>query len=92
LSSAAVQTLPPDQFGTGSAVNQSIRNLGATLGVALAVAFTSGMSRPNMLAAFHRIWWLLVASGFTVTAFALLFPRRRAEAPAVATVAVGVSS
>ena len=35
LSSAAVQGLPPDRFGSGSAVNQAMRNLGATLGVAL---------------------------------------------------------
>ncbi len=35
LSSAAVQGLPPDRFGSGSAVNQAVRNLGATLGVAL---------------------------------------------------------
>ena len=41
LSSAAVQGLPPDRFGSGSAVNQAIRNLGATLGVALVVAFTA---------------------------------------------------
>ena len=41
LSSAAVQGLPSDQFGSGSAVNQAVRNLGATLGVALVVAFTA---------------------------------------------------
>ena len=42
LSSAAVQGLPADRFGSGSAVNQAIRNLGATFGVALVVAFTGG--------------------------------------------------
>ena len=41
LSSAAVQGLPADRFGSGSAVNQAVRNLGATLGVALVVAFTA---------------------------------------------------
>ena len=45
LSSAAVQGLPPDRFGSGSAVNQAIRNLGATLGVALVVAFTATWPR-----------------------------------------------
>ena len=38
LTSAAVQGLPTDQFGAGSAVNQAIRQLGATFGVALTVA------------------------------------------------------
>ena len=42
LSSAAVQGLPPDTFGSGSAVNQSIRNLGSTFGVALVVALRQG--------------------------------------------------
>ena len=42
LSSAAVQGLPADRFGSGSAINQAIRNLGATFGVALVVAFTRG--------------------------------------------------
>ena len=45
LSSAAVQGLPADQFGAGSAVNQAVRNLGATLGVALVVAFTTDLTR-----------------------------------------------
>ena len=38
LTSAAVQGLPPDEFGAGAAVNQAIRQLGATFGVALSVA------------------------------------------------------
>ena len=49
LSSAAVQGLPPDRFGSGSAVNQAIRNLGATLGVALVVAFTSDLTPATAL-------------------------------------------
>ena len=44
LSSASVQSLPPDRFGSGSAVNQVVRNLGATLGVALVVAFTAQLT------------------------------------------------
>ena len=63
LSSAAVQGLPPDRFGSGSAVNQAIRNLGATLGVALVVAFTADVTPATSLDGFHRVWWLLVASG-----------------------------
>ncbi|MFM2077766.1 MAG: hypothetical protein RJA49_1656 [Actinomycetota bacterium] len=75
LSSAAVQGLPPDQFGSGSAVNQAIRNLGATLGVALVVALTADIAPASALDAFHRVWWLLVASGLVVTALATLLPR-----------------
>ena len=58
---------PPDQFGSGSAVNQAIRNLGATFGVALVVAFTSDLDPATALDAFHRVWILLAASGVIVT-------------------------
>ena len=67
LSSAAVQGLPPDRFGSGSAVNQAIRNLGATFGVALVVAFTAGLTPANALDGFHKVWTLLVASGVAVS-------------------------
>ena len=82
LSSASVQGLPPDSFGAGSAVNQAVRNLGATLGVALAIAFTSDLTRTTMLAGFHRVWWLLAASGLVVTLLSALLPRRASAATA----------
>jgi len=81
LSSVAVQGLPPDSFGAGSAVMQAVRNLGATLGVALAVAFTSERAGAS-LASFQHVWWLLVASGLSVTALTYNLPRR--VAPKVA--------
>ena len=67
LSSAAVQGLPADRFGSGSAVNQAVRNLGATLGVAIVVALTSDLTPATALDGFHHVWWLLVASGVTVS-------------------------
>ena len=75
LSSASVQGLPADSFGSGSAVNQAIRNLGATLGVALVVAFTGALPPAAALDRFHRVWWLLVASGALVTTLSVLLPR-----------------
>jgi MFS family permease len=78
LSSAAVQDLPAQRFGSGSAVTQAVRNLGATLGVALVVAFTAGITPVTALDHFHHVWWLLVASGVVVTMVALrLSPARR---------------
>ncbi len=88
LASASVQGLPADSFGSGAAVNQAIRNLGATLGVALVVAFTSDLTPADALDRFHHVWWLLAASGACVTTISLLLPRSRAAvtrlAPAVA--------
>jgi EmrB/QacA subfamily drug resistance transporter len=83
LSSSAVQSLPPDRFGSGSAVNQVARNLGATIGVALVVAFTAHLTPGSALDSFHRVWWLLVLSGIAVTAFSSRLPRvARAPRPA----------
>lgn len=75
LSSAAVQGLPPDRFGSGSAVNQAVRNLGATLGVALVIAFTTAEVARGSLDGFHRVWALLAISGVAVSALAWFLPR-----------------
>jgi MFS family permease len=83
LSSAAVQALAPDQLGAGSAVGQAVRNLGATCGVAIVVAFTTGLTAVNALDGFHRVWWMLVACGITVSVLATQLGRVRAAAPAV---------
>jgi EmrB/QacA subfamily drug resistance transporter len=79
LSSAAVQGLPPDRFGSGAAVSQAVRNLGATLGVAAAVAFTAGLTGADALDGFHHVWWLLVLSGVAVSVLASRLPRRVAD-------------
>ena len=79
LSSVSVQGLPKNSYGAGSAVNQAVRNLGATLGVALAVAFTTRGPAAS-IAGFQRVWWLLVVSGLSVTALSSLLPRRAREA------------
>lgn len=76
LSSAAVQSLPPDQLGTGSAVGQALRNLGATIGVALVIAFTAEATPDTVLDAFHRVWWLLAGSGVVVTLCSTRLTRR----------------
>jgi EmrB/QacA subfamily drug resistance transporter len=83
LSSAAVQGLPPQRFGSGAAVSQAVRNLGATLGVAAAVAFTAGLTAQEALDGFHNVWWLLVVSGVTVSLLTSRLPRRLAPRAAV---------
>ena len=86
LSSVSVQGLPKDSFGAGSAVNQAVRNLGSTLGVALVIAFTSQAASDHAIEGFHRIWWLLAVSGGIVSALCLLLPRpATADSTAVAT-------
>lgn len=78
LTSAAVQGLPPDDFGAGAAVNQAIRQLGATFGVALTVAILGTVTPTITSAAFHGVWVMLVVCGVLTSAAALLLPRRGA--------------
>jgi EmrB/QacA subfamily drug resistance transporter len=75
LTSAAVQGLPPDEFGAGSAVNQAIRQLGATFGVALTVALLGTVTPVNALDHFQRVWWMLLASGVLTSLAAIALPR-----------------
>ena len=67
-------------------MNQAVRNLGATLGVALVVAFTADVTPATALSSFHRVWWLLVVCGLVVTLLATRLPRRIIAAKPVAVV------
>ncbi|HZP53849.1 hypothetical protein [Actinocrinis sp.] len=62
-SGAAVQTLPPARLALGSAINASLRQLGAVLGISLYVAVLGTPSAANALGSFHRVWWLFAALG-----------------------------
>jgi hypothetical protein len=58
LSAAAVSSLHPDRFSVGSAVNQTARQIGGAVGVAILVAII-GVPRDaaDALARFHHLWW-----------------------------------
>lgn len=92
LSSVAVQGLPLDQFGTGSAVVQAMRYMGSTLGVAIAIALLN-RATSTPLDNFHHVWWLLAVCGTAVSLLATQLERRRAVAsgdvPAGAAVEMG---
>ena len=84
---AAVQGLPPDEFGAGAAVNQAIRQLGATFGVALTVAVLGTVTPTIAADAFGGVWAMLVICGVLTSVAAVSLPRRQ---PAVRAVAVPV--
>jgi MFS family permease len=82
LSSAAVQGLPSNRYASGSAINQATRQLGSTIGVALVVALAGVTTPGNIIGHYHRVWWIIVASGVAVTVTSTLLktravPRRR---------------
>jgi EmrB/QacA subfamily drug resistance transporter len=76
LTSAAVKDLSPDEFGAGSAVNQAIRQFGATFGIALTVALVGSATRLNAVEHFQRVWWMLLVCGLLTSTAALALPRR----------------
>ena len=76
LLSSATQHLPPDERAVGSAVNQAIRQFGATFGVALTVALLGTYGAADAMDHFQRVWWMLLLSGVLTSAAALALPRR----------------
>lgn len=77
MSSAIAQSLPPSHLGVGTATNQAIRQFSGTFGVALTVAFVSGVSSTAALVAgFDRTWLMTFLAGALTTVLAL--PIRRA--------------
>jgi MFS family permease len=65
LSAAAVSSLPADRFGVGSAVNQTARQVGGSIGIALLVVILGAPgSRADALSHFQHLW--LYAAGMAV--------------------------
>ncbi|MEP6299348.1 MAG: DHA2 family efflux MFS transporter permease subunit [Ilumatobacter sp.] len=72
LSSVVAQALPANRIGVGGAALQAVRQFGGTFGVAITIALLAdpgGLA--GALAAFDKIWWIVVAGGLLVTASSL---------------------
>lgn len=83
LSAAAVAGLAPERFGTGGAINQTSRQLGAVLGIALLVAILGTPSSPAAaMDAFRHAWILSAAAGLVTAAISVGHLRVRAVSPA----------
>ncbi|MGW7237727.1 MFS transporter [Streptomyces sp. NPDC054804] len=78
-SGAAVQALSPGRFALGSAINASLRQLGAVLGISLFVAVLGTPTAANAVDSFHRVWWLLAALGLASGALLWTPGRGRAD-------------
>jgi hypothetical protein len=61
LGAAAVSGLPADRFAVGSAINQTCRQVGGALGVAILVALLGKNSAGHMALAGFRHLWLYAA-------------------------------
>jgi len=69
LSAASVSAIPAARFALGGAVNQTARQVGAVIGVALAVAVLGSASATTGLAAFDS--WFALSAGIAVLAAAV---------------------
>jgi MFS family permease len=66
LSAAAVAGLPPERFGVGGAINQTSRQIGAVLGIALLVSIIgTPASAAGAMTAFRHAWLLSAVAGVT---------------------------
>ena len=84
LSAAAVAGLPQDRFAAGGAVNQTARQIGAVLGVAVLIAIVGDGSTATL--GDFRISWLVGAAAVIVSgAISSFLPGRvPASAPSIA--------
>ena len=85
LSAAAVAGLPQERFGVGGAMNQTARQIGAVLGVAILIAIIGTPASPDDALAHFDAAWIVGALAVLGSAAISSFHRRPAVAdvPAV---------
>jgi len=82
LSAAAVAGLPMERFGVGGAVNQTARQMGAVLGIALLVAILGTPGSPaEALDAFQRAWILSLVAALASAAISTRHARAELAVP-----------
>lgn len=92
-SAAAVAELPPLRLSIGGAVNNTFRQVGAVLGIALLVALLGSPETPAELVSAHQRGWIMIATLTGITALiGLAQPslRRTAASSVVASTASAV--
>ena len=78
LSAAAVSSLHPERFAVGGAVNQTARQVGGALGVAVLVAILgSPHTEVQALASFHALWAYAAAMALSSGLVCAMLPRTR---------------
>jgi EmrB/QacA subfamily drug resistance transporter len=82
LAGAAVFGLPPQRFAVGSAVNQSIRQMGAVFGVALVVVLLGNAFGPAAIESYRIHFMVLIAGGLATALLSLPIDTRPDRAAA----------
>jgi MFS family permease len=87
LSAAAVAGLPQERFGIGGAINQTARQIGAVLGVAVLIAILGTPSSLDQALHRFRVAWLVGTVAAVGSAAISSFHRRPVEVAAAVRVA-----
>ena len=85
ITNTAVLGMPEAQAGVAAAVASTSRQVGQTLGVAVAGAIAAAGAAsvgPNFVAASHIVWWIVVGCGTAIMALGLFSTTSRANASA----------
>jgi EmrB/QacA subfamily drug resistance transporter len=85
ITNTAVQGMPEAQAGVAAAVASTSRQVGQTLGVAIAGAIAAGGAvavKPSFAHESHAVWWMLTAFGVVVCLLGLFSTTARANASA----------
>lgn len=77
LGATAVSSLHPDRFSVGSAVNQTARQLGGSIGVAILVVVLGSASGVAAIGDFRHLWWYAAGMSALSGLVCLALPRRR---------------
>ncbi len=81
ITNAAVSGMPRSRAGVASAFASTSRQVGASLGVALAGTIAAAARTPVAFsAATHPMWWIIVANGVAVVMLGILSTSKRAAA------------
>jgi MFS family permease len=82
LGREAVASMPPDQAGTGSGINNTSRYVGAALGVTLVAALTGGTGADALISGWNVACWVCAASSVLGAALVALTRSVRPAVPA----------
>ena len=84
LSAAAVASLPPHRFSVGSAVNQTARQIGGAIGIAILVVIIGAPgTATEMVGRFHHLWLYSAATALGSGVIGGFIPRPSGAARSV---------
>jgi EmrB/QacA subfamily drug resistance transporter len=77
LGAAAVSSLRPDRYSVGSAVNQTARQVGGSIGIAALVVLLGSSNTPPGIDRFRHLWWFAATAVVVSGALSTLLPSLR---------------